>query len=88
MTLTWRIKKLKRGDYASGAKLFEYGCPPDDLLSFVKHITDQGGFQSMAVDVFETSDGQYFVNELQTTFKIHVDDGLPMKDGRPGCMRF
>lgn len=79
-------QKLKRGDYASGAKQFNYACPPDDLLDFVKRITDLGGFESMAADVFATHDGQFYVNELQTTFALHVNEGLPMKDGQPGRM--
>ncbi len=42
----------------------------------------------MAVDVFETTDGRYLVNELQTTFGLHVEDGLPVKEGKPGRFLF
>ncbi len=38
----------------------------------------------MALDCFVTSDGGCLVNEMQTTFGLHVSDGLPMEGGRPG----
>ncbi len=77
-------QKLQKGDYHSGSHTYEYGTPPTDLLDWVKTITDKGGFRSMALDIFVTSTGQFLVNELQTTFKIHVQEGLPMLDGKPG----
>ncbi len=81
-------QKAKRGDVTSGAKQFNDACPPEPLLEFVRGVTCRGGFQSMAVDVFETEDGRYLVNELQTTFGLHVEDGLPMKEGKPGRFLF
>ena len=77
-------QKLQKGDYHSGSHAYAYGAPPTDLLDWVKAITDRGGFRSMALDIFVTPGGQYLVNELQTTFKIHVKEGLPLKDGKPG----
>jgi hypothetical protein len=38
----------------------------------------------MAVDVFVLPDDRFLVFELQTTFGLQVDEGLPMKDGKPG----
>lgn len=81
-------QKIKQGDFTSGAKEFNHACPPEALLEFVRHVTEQGGFKSMAVDVFETTDGRYLVNELQTTFGLHVEDGLPVKEGKPGRFLF
>jgi len=78
-------QKLQKGDYHSGSHAYVYGVPPTELLDWVKAITDRGGFRSMALDIFVTATGEFLVNELQTTFKIHVEDGLPMKDGKPGC---
>ncbi|MCP4453460.1 MAG: hypothetical protein GY809_18530 [Planctomycetes bacterium] len=81
-------EKIKRGDFASGAKQLNYACPPEALLEFVRRVTCRGGFKSMAVDIFESEDGHYLVNELQTTFDLHVEDGLPMKEGKPGRFLF
>lgn len=77
-------QKRQRGEYHSGSHAYEYGTPPTDLLDWVRLITDQGGFRSMALDVFVTPAGRFLVNELQTTFKIHVEAGLPMVEGKPG----
>ena len=79
-------QKVRHGDFHSGSHRFQYGVPPSDLLDFVRGVTDQGRFRSMALDCFVTEDGRYLVNELQTTFGLHVTDGLPMQDGRPGRM--
>jgi hypothetical protein len=63
-------RKVRRGDFASGNGLIEWGSPASALLDFVRDVTDQGGFQSMALDVFvreeSTSGPRFLVNELQT----------------------
>ncbi len=61
-------KKLKLGEKASGGLQKGYENPPLSLLSFVKEITDKHGFYSQAVDIFETPDGKYLVNEMQCIF--------------------
>jgi len=81
-------QKVNCGDVSSGSKQFKVLRPPDTLLDFVRTVTERGGFRSMAVDVFETTDGQYLVNELQTTFGLHVENGLPMGEGEHGRMLF
>ena len=81
-------QKLQKGDYHSGSHAYAYAAPPTDLLDWVKSITDRGGFRSMALDIFVTATGEFLVNELQTTFKIHVKDGLPMMDGKAGCFAY
>ena len=81
-------QKLQKGDFHSGSKAFHYDRPPDDLLDMVRDITDMGHFKSMALDIFETEDHTYLVNELQTTFGLHVDEGLPMVDGKPGRLYY
>ena len=81
-------QKVKQGDFASGTKQFNYVCPPEALLEFVRYATCRGGFESMAVDIFETVDGRYLVNKLQPSFGVHVEDGVPMKEGKPGRFLF
>jgi glutathione synthase/RimK-type ligase-like ATP-grasp enzyme len=61
-------KKLVKSDMASGSLLKEYGDPPKDLLDFVRKITDDHGFRSVAIDVFEAPEGGYLVNEVQCVF--------------------
>ena len=77
-------QKLQRGQFHSGSQCFEYQRPPDRLLNWTRETTDRGGFSSMALDVFVTAEGDYLANELQTTFALHVDEGIPMVDGKPG----
>ena len=67
-------KKLVHVDKASGSLLKEYGDPPKALLDFLRKITDNHGFRSVAIDLFEapgTSPGAYpgyLVNEVQCVF--------------------
>lgn len=52
----------------SGSKTFLYGRPPDDLLNIVRHVTSLAGFSDVSVDVFETTNGDFLVNEIQAIF--------------------
>ncbi len=61
-------QKLLTGKFASGSKKVGYEKPPLKLLELVKEITEKGNFYSVAVDIFETEDNQYFVNEIQSMF--------------------
>jgi hypothetical protein len=61
-------KKMKTGDKASGTLVKGYDNPPLALFDFVKKITDKHGFRSQAVDLFETADRRYLVNEMQCIF--------------------
>ena len=62
-------RKTRVGDFASGSGAIEWAAPPPELLDFVKHVTDAGGFTNMATDVFVAAEasqgGRYLVNELQ-----------------------
>jgi len=61
-------QKLRRGQFHSGSKLVGW-CPPSaQLLDFVRDVTDRGPFTSMNIDVFQTRDGRFLVNELQALF--------------------
>ena len=75
-------KKIKIGEKASGTLIKEYDNPPLSLLDFVKKITDNFAFYSVAVDVFETSDS-YLVNEIQCIFG-QSDDYQMKVDGKQG----
>lgn len=76
-------KLLDSRGLASGAKLKGWGAPPHALLELTRDICARGDFRSMAVDVFETVDGRYLVNELQSIFGQSTDH-LSIVDGVPG----
>lgn len=61
-------KKLLKGNYASGSNLVGWEAPPINLLILVKEICEVGKFDSMAVDIFETDNSEYYINEMQSLF--------------------
>ncbi|MCF8229073.1 MAG: hypothetical protein K9G58_08830 [Bacteroidales bacterium] len=62
-------KKLLKGYYASGSKQKEWEAPPDHVFDFARDIyKSEPWFDSMAIDIFETSEGELLVNELQALF--------------------
>jgi hypothetical protein len=79
-------KKLMNGEKASGSLLKNYDNPPLELFDFVKEITDRKGFRSQSVDIFETADGRYLVNEMQCIFG-QSDPYQMLVDGVPGRYR-
>lgn len=79
-------KKLKKGEMASGSLLKGYENPPLELFDFIKWATDRRQFLSQAVDLFETEDGQYLVNEMQCIFG-QSDPYQMLVDGVPGRYR-
>ena len=80
-------KKLKKGKFASGTRLKGWDTPPEELLFLVKDICNKGQFLSMNVDIFETENGQFLVNELQSLFGQSTDD-LMRINGKPGRFIF
>jgi len=79
-------KKLKKGDKASGSLLKGYENPPLALFDFVKKATDKRHFLSQSVDIFETGDGRYLVNEMQCIFG-QSDPYQMLVNGQPGRYR-
>ncbi len=61
-------RKEKVGDFHSGSGAWSWLDPPRKLLKLLYDVTEAGGFTSMDVDIFETTDGRYLINELQTVF--------------------
>ncbi len=80
-------KKLKVGEKASGSLLKNYDNPPLAIFDFVKELTDRFGFFSQAVDLFETSDGKYLINEMQCIFG-QSDPYQMLVNGQPGRYRY
>lgn len=80
-------KKLLKGNFASGSKLKSWDIPPKELLFLVKDICNRGKFLSMDIDVFETSDGRYLVNELQSIWGQSTEH-LMFVNNKPGRFVF
>lgn len=79
-------KKMVKGEKASGSLIKGYENPSFALLDFVKEVTDKRHFMSQSVDIFETADGHYLVNEMQCTFG-QSDPYQMLVDGVPGRYR-
>ena len=76
-------KVVGKHGFASGSGLAAWGEPPRRALDMVREITDRFGFRSMAIDIFETADGEYLVNEMQALFGS-VERSLLNIDGKDG----
>ena len=76
-------QKLLKGEKASGSGLVGWVEPPQKLLYMVKDICDKGGFDVMDVDIFETLEGEYFVNEIQAIFGSRSPYQMKI-NGKPG----
>ncbi|MFR6541227.1 MAG: hypothetical protein ACLUPL_01435 [Butyricimonas virosa] len=76
-------QKLLKGNKASGSGLVGWVMPPDEVLYLAKDICEKGGFDVMDVDIFETIDGKFLVNELQAQFGSYLDYQM-MVDNQPG----
>lgn len=66
-------QKLLKNGFASGSGLVGWVEPPKELLLMIHDICEKGGFKCMDVDVFETKDGHYYINELQSSFGSYLD---------------
>jgi len=80
-------QKLLKGKFASGSGLVGWVEPPRELLDIVREICDRGNFYSMAVDIFETINDNYYVNELQSLFGSFLDSQMVI-DGKPGRFKY
>jgi hypothetical protein len=80
-------KKLVKGEKASGTLLKAYDNPPLELLEFVRGLTDQHQLSSLAVDLFESVNGSFLVNEMQCIFG-QSDPYQMLVDGQMGRYRY
>ncbi len=76
-------KKLLDGDFASGTRKKGWGKPPRQLLDIARNLSDYHGFLSVGIDIFETNDGNFLVNEIQSIIG-HSTEHLMHIDGKPG----
>lgn len=93
-TFEWRAVRVGESFFAhkkiapdgglfSGTSQVNWDGPSPALLDFVEQVTDKRGFLSQAVDIFETDDGRFLVNELQCFFGSQNPHQMIL-DGVPG----
>lgn len=80
-------QKLLKNGFASGSGLVGWVKPPFELLDMARHICELGNFPCMDVDIFETKEGRYIVNELQASFGSYLPYQM-MVDGKHGRYRY
>jgi len=76
-------QKLTDGTYHSGSGKVGWYDPPKALLEFIRVLTDNAGYTAINVDIFETSTGQFVVNEIQSHFAATVESQMYI-EGKPG----
>jgi len=75
--------KKRKGDFHSGTGIAEWRTPPYKLLDFAYSVTECGGFTGTDIDIFETTSGDYMVNEIQAVFGS-IRPYQMLVDGVPG----
>jgi len=86
----WRIIKIKdsyfghqkllKGDFASGSDKVGWVDPPKELLFLIKDMCERGKFDSMAMDVLESKDGKFYINEIQSLFGSYLPYQMRIND--------
>jgi hypothetical protein len=76
-------QKLLDGDFASGSDKVGWVAPPEQLLWMVRELSEQSGFLSPCADIFETVDGRFLINELQSLIGQYADFQMRIDD-KPG----
>lgn len=75
----------KRGLH-SGSNIVDWTPPSSDLLNFVSNIYKRLKSNSMAFDVFENEEGEFYVNEMQSVFGAYAPSQMYI-NGVPGRFR-
>lgn len=73
-------QKLLKGEFASGSCLTGWVKPPEKLLYLAREICEKGRFYSMAMDVLETTDDQFYIIEMHSLFGSSKPSQMRIKD--------
>lgn len=76
-------KVVGKHGFGSGSGLAAWGPPPMQALELVRHLTDKLKIRSIAIDIFETKQGEFLINEMQALFGS-VERSLLSIDDKPG----
>jgi len=73
-------KLLGENGKASGSLLVGWLEPPKGLLNLVKDFSEKSGFRSVAIDIFETNDDNFYVNEIQPLIGAYAPSQMYIDD--------
>jgi glutathione synthase/RimK-type ligase-like ATP-grasp enzyme len=76
-------QKLLEKNFASGAGKKGWVKPPEELLYMIKEISEKNDFYSVSIDVFETEDNKFLINEVQSIIG-QATKHLMIIGGKPG----
>lgn len=96
LNIKWEWRMIRIGDsyighqkllgdngFASGSELVGWETPPDELLWLLHDATEKMGMRCMTLDIFETTDGHFYVNEMQAIIGAYRPYQMKV-DGKPG----
>ncbi|BBR38827.1 hypothetical protein WP3W19E03_13520 [Aeromonas veronii] len=96
LSIKWEWRMIRIGDsyighqkllgdngFASGSELVGWERPSNDLLWLLHNATEKMGMRCMTLDIFETVDGEYYVNEMQAIIGAYRPYQMKV-DGKPG----
>ena len=92
----WRIIKIGETyagyerplDHGHGScEKMVYGFPPVELLTLIKKIAEENNFRSLSLDVLVSTNGEYYVTEMQTLYGSFSLDQC-MVDNKSGRIVF
>lgn len=75
-------KLIGKSGFASGSLLDGWDEPPLELLKLATQVCNVGNFSSMAIDILESTDGNFYINELQCIFGAYNPSQMYI-DGKP-----
>ncbi|MFQ2862035.1 hypothetical protein ACK3YD_11065 [Aeromonas caviae] len=76
-------KLLGDNGFASGSELVGWERPSDELLWMLHNATERMGMRCMTLDIFETIEGQFYVNEMQAVIGAYRPYQMKI-EGKPG----
>jgi len=76
-------KLIGDNGFASGSELVGWEKPSDELLNLLRDTTEKMGMRCMTLDIFETLDGSFYINEMQAIIGAYRPYQMKI-DGKPG----
>lgn len=96
LDIKWEWRMIRIGDsymghqkligangLASGSELVGWEEPSKELLNILKDTTDKMNMRCMVLDIFETNDGQFYINEMQSVIGAYLPYQMKVND-KPG----